>query len=129
MDKAQALYSFWSSFDWPALNEQGSYDEVNLSDLDIEDRYILYEVQTGDYQTEIPLTASLFHHSMSEETVSKKAQEIADYIGEGVKVFTIDGGYLWIKRRNPFSQPMRDESNPDWRRTIINISVEFLTAT
>ena len=81
MDKAQALYSFWSSFDWPALNEQGSYDEVNLSDLDIEDRYILYEVQTGDYQTEIPLTASLFHHSMSEETVSKKAQEIADYIG------------------------------------------------
>lgn len=129
MDKAQALYNFWSGFDWPALNEQGNYDEVNMADLGVDDRYIMYEVQTGDFTADIALTASLFHRSMSDETVSRKAKEIEEYIGIGGKVIPIDGGYLWVKRRNPFSQPMRDESNPDWRRTIINISVEFLTAT
>jgi len=129
MDKAQALDGFWSGFGWPAFNEQGNYDELSAADLGIEDRYILYEVQTGDYTSEIALTAQLFHRSVSEETVSRKAQEIADFIGFGGKVLPIDGGWLWIKRGNPFSQPLRDESDPDWRRTIINISVDFLTAT
>lgn len=128
MDKVQALNSFWSSFGWPALNEQGNYDEVSIEDLGITDRYILFEVQTGDYQSEIPLTAQLFHRSLSDETVSRKAQEIAEYLGVGGRLLPIDGGYLWIRRRNPFSVPMRDENNPDWRRTVININAEFLTA-
>lgn len=129
MDKIQALYSFWSSFGWPALNEQGNYDDISMSDLGIDDRYILYETQTGGYFDEIPLTAQLFHRSMSDETVSKKAQQIADYIGIGGRIVPVAGGYLWVKLGNPFSQPMRDENNPDWRRTILNIAVEFMTAT
>lgn len=128
MDKIQALSSFWSSFGWPALNEQGNYDEVSMEDLGIEDRYILFEAQTGNYLAELPLTAQLFHRSMSDETVSRKAQEIAEYLGVGGVRIPIDGGYLWIMRGNPFSQPMRDENNPDWRRTILNITAVFLTA-
>lgn len=125
MDKSQALSYFWNSFGWTALDEQGDYDERER--LEIGDRYILFENQTGDYTGPVSLTASLYHRSSSWETISLKMQEIADAIGQGTRL-VIDGGYLWIKRQNPFSRHMEDQSR-DWRRILLNIEVDFLTVT
>lgn len=128
MDKTQALYQFWNSFGWPALDEQGDYDEKDLADLNIDDRYIMYEVKTGDYSGPVLLTASLFHRSALWEVISQKAQEISDYIGQGL-CMQIDNGYIWIKRSNPFAQHMADTQEQTMRRIVLHIEVDFLTST
>lgn len=129
MDKAQAFDSFWSGFTWPAIDEQSAYDTATMEELNIGDRYITYEVMTGNLGNPLQLTASLWHRSTSWETITKKADEIAAYIGYGGKVLPVDGGYLWIKLAQPFAQRMAVENDYDWRRIALSIEVDFLTAT
>ena len=129
MDKAQALHSFWSSFSWDAIDEQSAYDTGTMEDLSITDRYISYEVLTGSLGNPLMLTASLWHRSTSWETITKKADEIAAYIGYGGRVLPVDGGYIWIKLGQPFAQRMAAETNYDLRRIVLTIEVDFLTAT
>ena len=129
MDKAQALHSFWSSFSWPAIDEQSAYDTGTMESLGDPDRYITYEVATGSLGDAIQLTASLWHRSTSWAVVSQKADEIAAYIGYGGRMISVDGGYLWVKLVNPFSRRMPDEAERDFRRIFLSISVDFFTAT
>lgn len=129
MDKAQALHSFWSSFDLPAIDEQSAYDAGVLESLGYPSRYITYEVITSNLSTEpVALTASIWDRSTSWAFAQQKADEIAAAIGYGGKVVKIDGGYLWIKLGQPFAQRMADENNYDMRRIYLTISAEFLTA-
>ena len=129
MNKEQALHAFWSSFGWDALDEQSAYDEVVMRDIGNPDRYITYEVATGNFGDPVTLTASLWHRSTSFEAVTLKANEIAEYIGYGGCTIAVDGGYLWIKLSTPFSRRMPDENNQDMRRLYLTISVDFLSAT
>lgn len=124
-DKAQALQDFWSSFGIEAIDEQSAYD----STLDIPDEYITYEVQTGNFGDSVPLTASLWYRTTSWSKITKKAEEIANNIGYGGKVLKTDSGYIWIKLRNPFAQRMAVDQDDSFRRIILNISVDFLSAT
>ena len=128
MDKAQALHSFWSSFSWDAIDEQSAYDTKTMEDFGSPDRYITYEVATGSLGEPVALSASLWLHSTSWAVISQKADEIAAYIGYGGRMIPVDNGYLWIKLGNPFAQRMPDESERDFRRILLNISVDFLTA-
>lgn len=127
MTKAQALYSFWSSFSWPAVNEQSDIDETTAAELGFDNRRIEYENRTGDFTGPVALTASLFHRSTSWAAINAKAEEIRAFIGQGYKM-PIDGGYLWITAQNPFTQ---DSAPADigWRRIVLNINANFLTAT
>lgn len=129
MNKAQALHSFWAGFTWPAIDEQSAYDTQTLKDLGITDHYITYEVSTGSFGNSVSMTASLWHRSSSWTEIQQKADEIAAAIGYGGKLLTIDGGYLWIKLGNPFSQRVAVDANYDWRRIYLNIEADFLTAT
>lgn len=129
MKKAEALHSFWAGFSWPAIDEQSAYDTQTLQDLGITDKYITYEVVTGNFGEPIAMTASLWHRSASWSEIQQKADEIANAIGYGGKMLTIDGGYLWIKLGTPFAQRMAVEADYDWRRIYLNISADFLTAT
>lgn len=128
MEKTQALDSFWNSFEWPAIDEQSAYDEGTLDALGITDRYITYEVQTSNFGDPVAMTASLWHRSTKWAEISRKANEIAAYIGYGGKVIPVDGGYLWIKLGAPFAQRMVEDSDLLMRRIILNIAVDFLTA-
>jgi hypothetical protein len=128
MDKAQALHAFWSSFSWEAIDEQSAYDTQTMEALGSPDRYITYEVATGSLGEPISLSASLWHHSTSWAVISQKADEIAAYIGFGGRILPVDGGYLWIKLGSTFSQRMPDEGERDFRRILLNIAVDFLTA-
>lgn len=123
MNKAQALQEFWSSFGLTAIDEQSAYDET----IDLPTNYITYEVQTAGFDNEVSLSASLWYYSTSWVDITQKADEIAAYIGYGGKVIAIDGGYIWIKLGSPFSQRMAVEQE-NYRRIILNITVDYLTA-
>lgn len=129
MDKAQALHSFWSSFEWDAIDEQSAYDTNTIEDLGDPDKYITYEVISANFGDPVTMTASLWHRSTSWATITQKADEIASAIGYGGKIVEVDDGRLWIKQGRPFAQRMAAEVGYDMRRIVLNIEVDFLTAT
>ena len=124
MDKAKALHQFWSSFGLTAIDESSAYDTT----IELPDNYITYEVQTSNFGDSVDLTASLWYRSTSWEAISKKADEIAEYIGWGGRLYPIDYGYIWVKLGTPFAQRMAVEQD-SIRRILLNISVDFLSAT
>lgn len=122
-DKAQILYKFWSSFDWPA------YDENTVPD-DARNTYprITYNVQTDSLGNPLALYASLWDYGTSWERLSKKTYEIAKAVADiypsGIK---FDIGRLYLTPGTPFAQRMSDE-NDMVRRIYINITAEFFSA-
>ena len=121
MNKAQAIHSFWSSFDWPAYDESTVPTGASMP-------YITYEVSTDSLGEPVTLTASLWYHSMSWAEISQKADEIAERLSSGGQVIKLDSGYLWITPGSPFSQRMDEPSDDAIRRIILNVQAEFLTA-
>lgn len=125
MTKAEALYKFWSGFEWPA------YDELSVptgADRPVLP-YITYETSTDSFDGSVALTASLWSRTGSWRDVESKASEIAKAIAEhGYFITRIDGGYLAIYKRTPFAQRMADPNDDMIRRIVLNISAEFLTA-
>ena len=124
MNKAEALHSFWSSFGLLAVDEYSAYD----STMQLPENYISYEVQTANFGDSVALTANIWYHSTTWEEIEQKKDEIAEYIGWGGKLLPIDDGYIWIKQGTPFAQRMSVEKD-SIRRIVMNISVDFLSAT
>lgn len=120
MDKWQAINDFWSGFGIPA------YEQASVP-TDAEYPYITYNAQTGAMDDILNLSASIWYYGTTWADASKTADEIAAAIGYGYKISTIDGGYLWLHRGNPFAQRVADE-DPKIRRIYINVQAEFLTA-
>lgn len=119
-DKWQAIQTFWESFNLPA------YDENTVPDTAVMP-YITYEAKTANFEKPLFLSAQIFARTSSWKDICNKADEIAAYIGSGSKILPVTGGYICIQQGSPFSQRMREDSNGDIRRIIINISVEFFT--
>ncbi len=122
MDKAQALYSFWSSFDLPAYDENTVPDGAQMP-------YITYQTMTDSMGSVLPMSATLWYGaSYSWETISRKAEEIAERIGQnGYYISKIDTGYVWLTKGTPFAQRMQSEQD-NVRQIYINVTAEFLTA-
>ena len=128
MDKAQALHTFWSSFDIPAIDEQSAYDEGVLEQLNITYPYITYEAATDSFDNTIMLSADIWYNDTSWSDISYKALAIESEIGMGGKLIPYDGGAIWITRSTPFAQRMASDTTNDIRRIHININAEFLSA-
>lgn len=122
MDSAQALHQFWSGFGLSAYDA----NSVPSREIQLPARYITYEVAESNFATPIPLTASLWFRETTWENITKKAEAIRQYLGQGGVLLAFDGGRLWIKRGNPFSQRMRDEDD-SWKRIYINVEAEYFT--
>lgn len=120
MDKWQAINDFWSGFGIPA------YEQASVP-TDAKMPYISYNAQIGALDEVLNLSASIWFYGTTWEPASKLADQIAAAIGYGYKITTVDGGYFWIHRGNPFAQRMSDE-DPMVKRIYINIQAEFLTA-
>jgi len=58
MDKAQAINSFWSSFELKAYEQNSVPDGAELP-------YITYETATDSIENVLPLTASLWYRTTS----------------------------------------------------------------
>lgn len=121
MDKSQAIYNFWSGFGLTAYDENSVPDDAVMP-------YITYSMQTGALDERLQLGGSLWYRSPSWETISKKADSIAEALGYDGIINRIDGGFVYIFRGTPFSQRMSDPNDSLIKRIYINIAVEFFTA-
>jgi hypothetical protein len=130
MDKGQTLHLFWSSFGVPAIDENSAYDKQVLEQLGISYPRITYEVAESNLGEPVQLTASIWYRNTSWQGVETKAKQIAAFIGYGGKTFPVDGGYMRIMLPQG-TTIFRRMSDPDdsLRRIVINISVDYLTAT
>lgn len=124
MNKWQAIHNFWSGFEWDAYDENSVDTGAFAPSLP----YITYSAEIGSIGQILTLTGSLWDSSTSWKRVSDKAEEIAEYIGQGLSIEKIDGGYLWIVKSQPFAQRMNDPDNTDIKRIYIMLNAEFLTA-
>ena len=121
MTKAAAIYQFWNSFGLKAYEENTVPDDAVFP-------YITYQLVTDSFDREIPLTASLWYRSESWTAINAKTEEISQKISRGGKIISCDDGAIWLKRGQPFSQNMGDESDNLIKRKYLNITAEFMTA-
>lgn len=121
MDKEQALQSFWSSFGLPAYDENTVPEDASLP-------YITYEVATGSFENEIPLTASVFYKGSTWGPITQKTHEIAQRLYElRGSAIRIDDGLIRIwEGTTPLFQRMGDEDD-QVRWIVVNVMVEFMT--
>lgn len=131
MTKAQALHVFWSSFGLPAIDEVSAYDKKVMEEQGIDYPYISYEVASGSLsEFNQQITGNIWYRSTSWKAAEEKAQQIADWIGYGGKIYPVNGGFLKIML--PLNSIIyRRVSDPDdsIRRISFTIEVSFLTAT
>ena len=121
MTKAAAIYQFWNSFGLTAYEENTVPDDAVFP-------YITYQLVTDSFDREVPVTASLWYRSESWTAINAKTDEISQKISRGGKIIACDGGAIWLKRGQPFSQNMGDESDNLIKRKYLNITAEFITA-
>ena len=121
MTKAAAIYQFWNSFGLTAYEENTVPDDARFP-------YITYQLVTDSFDREIPLTASIWYSSESWTAINAKTEEISQKISRGGKIISCDGGAIWLKRGQPFSQNMGDESDDLIKRKYLNVTAEFITA-
>ena len=124
MDSQQALDNWWNSFQWHAFEENTVPDDA----LSTYGHYLTYTAGTSEFERPMMLTVSAWERSTSWAGTVNKASEIEAAIGWGGTVIPFDGGTIWIKRGNPFSQRMPDEDDTV-RRVYMNLEVEFISAT
>lgn len=117
MDKVQAFVNFWQNFSIPAYDVNSVPDDAVMP-------YMTYEVVTDSFGNEVAITNSLWYNSTSWANITKKAQEISDYLGMGGSLVKYDDGVIWIKRANPFSQRIQDDKA---KRIVLNFSLEFIS--
>ena len=128
MNKQQALHNFWSSFGWPAIDEQSAYDEHTLDDMDITFPLIAYEVATDEFGSLVAIGANLMDRTTSWSTLEQEANEIYERIGRGGIMWPYTEGAIWITRGTPFSQRIAPDALSGVLQVHININAEFLSA-
>lgn len=122
MNKAQAIDTFWNSFNIPAYDENSVPEDATFP-------YITYSESTDSIGNAVMLNASIWDRSTSWEGISLKAEEIAKKIAEyGHYTIKIDNGYIWLVKGAPFAQRMNDPNDDKIRRIYLNVLGEFLTA-
>ena len=118
MDKAQALNSFWNSFNIPAYDENTVPDDAQLP-------YITFSVSEDDFDHPVSLTSSIWYRGKRWDEITNKFKEVSEVIGRGGIMVPYDGGALWVKRGTPFGQRASDPDD-SIRRIFINVEVEFI---
>ena len=121
MTKEQAYHAFLASFGWPVYDENTVPDDASLP-------RITYNFSDAEFGDPVAMSVSVWDRSTSWASVTAMKDQIYNAIGLGGKIIKFDGGYIWVKRGQPFSQRMADE-NDSIRRIYIVLEVEYLTHT
>lgn len=103
-ETARALYEFWSRFGIPAYPEYSIPDDADLP-------YITYEVKRPIWSEMSSYTARVWYRDTSFVAITEKVDEIAQEIGDGVRV-PMEDGNMWIFMEDEFvqMQPLEDDS-------------------
>lgn len=126
MDNWQAQQAFWSSFEWPAYDDQTEFTDGDMPAYP----HITYESADGDFGGQTQVAVHLWNRSPSWAVIKQKASEIKDALsGGGVKLNT-DRGQIWLTIPDGvvFSRPFATGSSDELiQRIMINVSAEFLS--
>lgn len=121
MTKQAALQQFFSGFGIPAYPSTSVHKSATYPYLTYDPRYAAFE------EGEQAFTVNLWYWTDNEAIPNAKAQEISERIGRGGCTIPCDGGFIWLKRGSPFSQPVIDPGDTNIKRRYINVSAEYLT--
>lgn len=124
MDKWQAQDIYWNSFGLSGFNELTVPEEAKAI-LDAGEMYIAYQAVIGSLNGQSTVSASLYHKSNSWTKIMQKSSEMERFIDREIP---IDGGA--VKFRKPvsnYAQPMSDPNDPQMRRIVLSVEVEFLS--
>lgn len=120
MNKEAAFQAWAEGFGIPAYAE-------NAVPEDAEEPYMTYYFPTAMFgDGEQAATLSLWYRTTSEAEPNAKAREIGEALGIGGTCLPCDEGLVWVKRGQPFSQPV-DSGDNAVKRRYINLSIEFVT--
>lgn len=120
MDRFQAIHSFWSNFGIPAYNQTSVPDNAEFP-------YITYDTAIGSLDDLIPLSASIWYKNTSLADLSRKTEEIYNYlVSHNPVLIKIDGGYLWLFKNGIFAQDQASGAD-NVKAKYITIYGEFLT--
>ena len=126
MTKMQALNQFFESFGLDAYQE----DSIYAADTALPLPYITYDVVLDNfYGGSRGCHMTVWYRTTSLKPLEDKQAEIAERLGISGKVIPVDGGFLWIKRGKPFATPMDVPADKLAKRIVINLEIEFETAT
>ena len=122
MTPEAAVFQFLSGFSVPAYTATSVPDRNAFP-------YITYELPvTGGWgYGEANIRANVWYRTDSEAVPNAKVREIGDTLGIGGITIPCDGGMLWLRKGNPWSQPVEDESDSKVKRRYVNISIEYMT--
>ena len=115
-DTAKVLCDFFSGFGWPAYAEDAIPASAKLP-------YITYSPVQPDWQDAAILQARIWDRSTSYADVNAKADQIAERIGEGLRI-PVKHGFIWINKGSPFAQVM--PAGADIRVLYINMVFQSL---
>ena len=118
MDKWQAIDAYWNRYGVPA------YNELTVPDT-APDKHITYQSGIGRLNGPMTLSGSLYWRSSSWAWGMQKATEMLKVMNAEIPV---DGGYVLFRVPDAYSaQPATDPMDPQVRRMIFQVQVEFLT--
>ena len=121
MTKSEALHAFFSQF-------MTAYADSSVPEA-TEFPWLTYEMASGSWWSgQIALTVNLWFYTESEAVPDAAAQKIVDAIGCGHYV-AYDGGAALLLPGSPEWQRVKDDSNKNIKRRMLNITVEFLSRT
>lgn len=120
MTKGEALHNFFSKV-------MTAYPATSVPD-DVVFPYLTYELKSGAFgDGDINITVNMWFYTDSEATPNAWVDALSVLIGRGGTIIPCDGGGIWLKRGNPFSQSLADDVSPSVKRRYINVDAEFLT--
>lgn len=123
MDKWKAQDTYWNSFGMQAYNEL-TVPESAKQIIDQGGYLLTYQAVSGSLNGPMTVSASLYHRSNSWASIMQRTTEMERIIDRQIP---IDGGA--VKFRKPvtnFAQPMSDATDPQVRRILLTVEVEFL---
>lgn len=121
MTKAAAIYEFFNSFGITAYAATSVPEDAIFP-------YLTYELVIDAWDGgEVNIPVNLWFYTESEAIPNAKAQQISKAIGNGGKLLSCDGGYVWLKRGSPWCQSLRDDTSANIKRRYINVTAEYLT--
>lgn len=132
MNKQQAYNAFWRQFGVLAFEENSVPDDDTIQALIASGvapskyPYITYQVMTGDLDSTLTPSASIWDRSNSYEKADLLSNTIAETIARMTPI-KVTEGRMFITAGSPFSQHMED-SDSAIKRNVLTLNVEFLAS-
>lgn len=114
-EAAKALYQFFASFGLRAYEENSVPDDVVLP-------YITYQVSVPDWRDSSSISASVWYMGSTYAGVNAKVDEIAEKIGDGLRV-KAGKGCIWLNKETPFAQ-IAPTGNDNVKVVTLNIGLQ-----